>query len=178
LLTEAQVVHRFGRLASDLQALYAGYYIAELLADWTEENDPHPLLFEEALAALAALGQKDVPTGPRLARFEMVLLRELGYDPTLGRCAICAAAPDGQRLCFSAAAGGVVCANCQGVGKVRDRQPLSMAAWQALRQLAQPGEAWRQLTDPAVRAEVRQVLNHNVSYLMGRRPRLLPYLGS
>src|ERR1700733_1283729 len=35
LLTEAQVNERFPRLRTDLWALYAGYYIAELLADWT-----------------------------------------------------------------------------------------------------------------------------------------------
>src|SRR6266496_6541604 len=37
LLTEAQVVRRFKRLGNDLPALYAGYYVAELLSDWTEE---------------------------------------------------------------------------------------------------------------------------------------------
>src|SRR5262250_3748905 len=42
LLTEAQVVKRFPRLRSDLQALYAAYYVAELLSDWTEDYDPHP----------------------------------------------------------------------------------------------------------------------------------------
>src|SRR5258707_13373666 len=35
LLTEAQVVERFPRLRQDLRALYAGYYVAELLTDWT-----------------------------------------------------------------------------------------------------------------------------------------------
>src|ERR671934_583625 len=34
LLTEARVVQRFGRLRRDLPALYAAYYIAELLSDW------------------------------------------------------------------------------------------------------------------------------------------------
>ena len=56
LLTEAQVVRRFPRLRSDLAALYAAYYVAELLADWTEEYDPHPVLFDEALETLDALG--------------------------------------------------------------------------------------------------------------------------
>jgi DNA repair protein RecO (recombination protein O) len=177
LLTEARVEKRFPRLTSELPALYAGYYVAELLADWTEENDPHPNLFEEALATLGQLGQPGVLTGPRLARFELVLLRELGYSPTLDVCAACGAAvTTGGRLGFSAAAGGVVCGNC--LGLARDRLPLSEAAWQALGQLAEPGEAWRQVTAAAVRAEVRQVLNHYVTYLLGRRPRLLPYLGS
>ena len=177
LLTEAQVVERFPRLTSDLPALYAGYYVAELLADWTEDDDPHPALFDEALATLGQLGQPGVATGPRLARFEVVLLRELGYSPTLETCASCGAAVGGGgRLGFSAAAGGVVCAAC--LPQARDRHVLSAAAWRALVQLGQEGEAWRQLSDAAVRAEVRQVLNHYVTYLLGRRPRLLPYLGS
>src|SRR5947209_12564037 len=51
LLTEAQVVERFPRLRTDLAALYAGYYLAELLADWPEDYDAHPVQFDECLAA-------------------------------------------------------------------------------------------------------------------------------
>src|SRR5262245_2870770 len=56
LLTEAQVVRRFPRLRGDLSALYAAYYVAELLESGTEERDPHPGLFDEALGALEDLG--------------------------------------------------------------------------------------------------------------------------
>src|SRR5919199_4375905 len=56
LLTEAQVVRRFPRLRQDLGALYAAYYVAELLADWTEEYDPHPALFDAARDTLRDLG--------------------------------------------------------------------------------------------------------------------------
>src|SRR3954469_10334323 len=44
ILTEARVQERFPRLRADLPALYAGYYVAELLGDWTEEYAPHPAL--------------------------------------------------------------------------------------------------------------------------------------
>ena len=180
LLTEAQVVQRFPRLSTDLPALYAAYYVAELLSDWTEDYDPHPRLFDEALETLRALGTPGVATGPRLARFELVLLQELGYSPVLEACAVCGK-PDGipgagPGLAFSAAAGGVLCAACQ--PRQRDRRPLSLAAWQALRALGESGEAWRREWGPAVRAELRQVLGQYVTYLLGRRPRLLPYLGS
>src|SRR6516162_1743109 len=82
LLTEAQVVKRFPQLRADLPALYAAYYIAELLSEWTEDYDPHPALFDEAVETLQTLGTaatqgKDSSTGLRLARFELVLLREL-----------------------------------------------------------------------------------------------------
>src|SRR5213082_653182 len=46
LLTEALVVQRFPRLTRHLPSLYGGYYVAELLDAGTQENDPHPQLFE------------------------------------------------------------------------------------------------------------------------------------
>jgi DNA repair protein RecO (recombination protein O) len=176
LLTEAQVAERFPQLRTDLGALYAAYYVAELLADWTEDYDPHPRLFDEALETLRQLGVPATATGPRLARFELVLLREFGYSPVLEVCAACAAALTGKTLAFSPAAGGVLCPACQ--NKQRDRRPLSLPAWQALRRLSETGETAHFESDPAVRAEIRQVLGQYVTYLLGRRPRLLPYLGS
>ncbi len=176
LLTEAQVMERFPRLRTQLPALYAGYYIAEILADWTEDYDPHPTLFDEACAALRDLGTSAETTGPRLARFELVMLRELGYQPVLETCGVCGAAVDGHRLAFSVVLGGVVCAACQ-PGQ-RERRSLSSAAWQALRALSESGEAWQRDGTAATRGEVRQLLGHYITFLMGRRPRLLPYLGS
>jgi DNA repair protein RecO (recombination protein O) len=175
LLTEAQVARRFPGLSTRLPALYAAYYVAELLADWTEENDPHPRLFDEALDALGVLAEPgEEAVGPRLARFELVLLRELGYSPLLDVCAACHAPAAGYGPAFSAAAGGVVCAGC--APRQRDRRPLSPACHQALCELAASGDAWRRPWGAAVRAELRQVLGGYVTYLLGCRPRLLPYL--
>src|SRR5262245_1408499 len=131
LLTEARVVERFGQLRTNLSALYAGYYIAELLSEWTQDFDPHPLLFDEALAALSDFGKTEVPTGPRLVRFEMTLLRELGYSPAVEHCAACNRPLLVGGLAFSATAGGVICPTCQ--PRFRDRRPLSPEAWQVLR---------------------------------------------
>jgi DNA repair protein RecO (recombination protein O) len=181
LLTEAQVTKRFPRLRTDLAALYGAYYIAELLADLTEDYDPHPNLFDEALAALEDLGTSAGPgqppaTGPRLARFELVLLRELGYSPALESCAVCETPVGPTRLAFSPAAGGVLCPACQAGHRLR--RPLSPDAWEALRALTESGPAWQRAWGPAVRTEVRHLLDQYVTYLMGRPPRLLPYLGS
>jgi DNA repair protein RecO (recombination protein O) len=176
LLTEALVVERFAQLRRDLQALYAAYYVAELLNDWTEDYDPHPALFDEALETLRQVGQPGVMTGPRMARFELTLLRELGYGPALDACAGCTGPITGPQLAFSAAAGGMVCPACQ--HKHKDRRGLSMAAWQGLTTLRQPGDVWRGVLDATVRAEIRQTLSDYETYLLGRRPRLLAYLGS
>jgi hypothetical protein len=68
----------------------------------------------------------------------------------------------------------VLCRRCQ-VGR-REQRPLSAPAWEALRLFAAPGDEWRRPWDPAVGAELRQVLGTTVTYLRGRRPRLLAYL--
>jgi DNA repair protein RecO (recombination protein O) len=173
LLTEAQVIRRFDRLRNDLGALYAGYYVAELLADWTQELDPHPALFDEALATLGELGGPGVEIGPRVMRFEMVFLDELGYRPSLDRCAGCQGELPPARLAFGPAAGGALCPGC--ARGHRDHRPLSPAALGMLRGLA--GDGWRREWPAGARAEARQHLGGYLTALRGRPPRLLPYLG-
>ena len=55
LLTEARVEERFAGLRARLPALYAGYYVAELLGEGTQDHDPHPDLFDVTLATLRNL---------------------------------------------------------------------------------------------------------------------------
>ena len=171
LLTEAQVVRRFAHLHRDLSALYAGYYVAELLADWTEEADPHPGLFEEAVATLEDLGQG--PVGQRVLRWETVLLRELGYALELDQCVNCQTDLRGPTLAFSAEAGGVLCPRCQaGTG---ERRRLSTEGLDGLRRLA--GSDWREPLEVRVRTELRTLMGGTITYLRGKPPKMLPYLG-
>ncbi len=175
LLTEAQVRERWPRLAAHLPSLYGGYYVAELLDGWTEENDPHPALFDAAVETLRELGGPGdgrARTGLRVMRFEALLLCELGYAPVLEGCAGCGAEAAGGAT-FSVAAGGLVCDACRPAHP--DRQPLSAAALDCLRLLTQPGEGWRRAS-PGADAEVRRLLGQYVTYRQGRRPRLLSYL--
>src|SRR4051812_29916146 len=173
LLTEAQVAERFPKLRTSLPALYAAYYVAELLSEGTEDVDPHPALFDATLAVLRDLGDAGPQTGPRLVAYELTWLHELGYSPALDACAACGRGVDG-RPAFSAAAGGVVCQAC--APSQRERRSVTPGALAALRALRQDGDAWRQAWGPAVRAELRQLLGQYVTYRLGRRLRTLPYL--
>src|SRR5262249_37316698 len=88
LVTESVLVERFESLRRDLAALYAGYYIAELLSELTDLHDPHPNLFDAATITLRHLGDP-VLRSRRLLRFELACLRELGHMPALDACAHC-----------------------------------------------------------------------------------------
>jgi DNA repair protein RecO (recombination protein O) len=171
LLTEARLEEQFPALRANLPALYAGYYVAELLADGTQDYDPHAELFDAALAVLRELGAAGDPHAP-VSAFELVWLRELGYSPRLDACAGCGRErrhPEVGAL-FSAASGGVLCPECGPTAP--DRRAASGPALSAMRALA---EGARELP-PDVRGEVRQLLGQTVSCVLGRRPRMLAYV--
>lgn len=179
LLTEARIEERFPVLRQRLPALYAGYYIAELLADGTQDYDPHPALFDSAVAILRGLSDPAADPKVLAAAFELAWLRELGYSPRLDACAGCGAPlPVGaERLTFSPAAGGLVCSAC--APSVADRRGLSVGALAALRELSvglDAGSMATPLLSTAIGGEVRQVLGQTVSFVLGRRPRLLGYV--
>ena len=57
LLTEAKLERRFRPANRDLSNLYAGYYVAELLNEFTDDADPHPDLFDAADETLRRLAR-------------------------------------------------------------------------------------------------------------------------
>lgn len=173
LLTEAVLVERHEPFRRDLAALYAGYYVAELLHDLTDHHDPHPRLFDAARVTLRNLGDP-LLRSRRVLRFELACLRELGHMPALEACVHCGDVVDtsGEAIAFGLSTGGVLCTGC------RPGQPhvatLSGRTLWALRVLSEPGDSWR---DPGLNlGGARSTIGAVVSHLMGRRPRMLSYL--
>jgi DNA repair protein RecO (recombination protein O) len=173
LLTEAKLEHRFRAAARDLARLYAGYYVAELLLDLTDHHDPHPQLFDAAAATLRGLdGDAHVPS--TLLRFELQALDLLGHRPSLDDCAACGEpVPVQPRVPFGLIAGGVLCARCR-EGK-RSVVSLSQRARDVLKEELEGSK--RNEIDPAVRGEVRGLLNHYLSHLLGHRPKMHAFFG-
>jgi DNA repair protein RecO (recombination protein O) len=176
ILTEAKLLRRFRLRGRELAGLYAGYYVAELLAELTDDYDPHPELFDLADQTLAALPSEQ-QVSQLVLRFELAALRLLGYAPALARCAECGAQIGEEgRVAFGSLSGGVLCPRCR-PGK-RQVVSLSASAWQALATLADGGESGQQMA-PLARStlvEARSVMNHYVAGLLGHEPRLQPYL--
>jgi DNA repair protein RecO (recombination protein O) len=177
LLTEAKLLRRFRPAGRDLSSLYAGYYVAELLNELTDQEDPHPELFDLAEETLEALSAGEA-VAPRVVRFELGALQILGNMPSLSACAQCGAPGGGEpRVAFGLWDGGALCAKCR-VGK---RQVVSVSAG-ALRTMAQLAElentSWRRVhVDGRTLGEIRGIMNRYISHLLGKPPRMHQYLG-
>jgi DNA repair protein RecO (recombination protein O) len=175
ILTEAQLISRFRPKSRELGPLYSGYYVAELLATLTEEYDPHPVLFDQALDTLRQLSEADDFRIP-LLRFELVTLREIGQLPAFDACLVCgnpvqAAGP----FAFWVSQGGLICGKCD----KREFSQLRIQAGTVMvlnRLTGEQAASGRLSVSPQQLQEIRHIVTSAISHAMGRRPKMLKYL--
>jgi DNA repair protein RecO (recombination protein O) len=185
LLTEAKLERRFRSAQRDLVRLYAGYYVAELLAELTEAGDPHRELFQAADATLFALDH-DASVPETVLRFELVALREAGHAPSLEQCVVCGRTVElGKRVAFGMTAGGVLCDECRpgrrGVVSVSSGVIAALRQMSAAEAESTAGQASRgsqSTLDPMIHGELRAVMNNYFAHLIGHRLRMSEYLGA
>ncbi|HEU0069576.1 MAG TPA: DNA repair protein RecO, partial [Nitrospiraceae bacterium] len=178
LLTEAKLERRFRAATRDLSRLYAGYYVAELLQDLTDNGDPHPRLFQAANQTLQDL-DNTVDVAAAVLRFELLLLQEVGHMPALDQCVGCGAAIEEghrKRVVFGQLAGGVLCEVCRPGQK--QVVSLSTSVLSVMRLFSAPNEEWRNVAlERSIRGEVRGLMNQYFANLLGHRPRMHRFLG-
>jgi DNA repair protein RecO (recombination protein O) len=176
LLTEAKLLRRFRPPGHNLPPLYAAYYVAELLGAMTDDDDPHPRLFDLADETLMALADGE-PVARWVVRFELAALRLLGHAPSLDRCVECGVAvtPSG-RVPFGLLDGGVLCPRCR-AGK-REVVQVTAGALKTMTQMADvDGVAWRHIEMcPGSLGEMRGLLNRYFTHLLGRKLKLHEFL--
>jgi DNA repair protein RecO (recombination protein O) len=176
LLTEGKLERRFRSAQRDLARLYAGYYVAELLAELTDAGDPHPELFAAADQTLFAL-DGGAPLAESVLRFELAALRHLGHSPSLSQCVVCGKAVEsGDRVAFGMTAGGVLCADCR-PGR-RQVVSVSEPVIAALRQAAAGTAEGTMEIAPKLRGELRAIMNNYFAHLVGHKLRMPEHLGA
>ncbi|MCU0967258.1 MAG: DNA repair protein RecO [Rubrivivax sp.] len=79
------------------EALFAGFYLNELLLRLLARHDPHPRLFDAYAEILPALGGDAASRDAALRAFDLRLLRELGLLPELSRVTLTQQAVDDAR---------------------------------------------------------------------------------
>ncbi len=178
LLTEAQLIARFRPTGRNLLSLYAGYYVAELLDSLTEHEDPHPVLYDEAAAALGRLAVDDDHQSP-LIRFEIAILREIGQLPSFDGCLVCGASTE-EDVAFSfwVSQSGLICRNCQ--KEEYSHLNLGPSTRAVLKSLTEESfdASHAHVVGPRELNELRPVLTAAISHVLGHRPKMLRYLGT
>lgn len=149
LIAQAVLQQSFPSLKADLWLMSCGLYMAELLDLSTAEGVPQPALFDLALAVLRRLDSGE--RGETLLRyFELRLLDQIGFRPSLERCLDCGTNLRPVKNALSPLLGGTLCPDC--AARTPDARPLSLDALKVLR-------LWLDSTlDVAVRVKVNEAL--------------------
>ena len=175
IVTQAETVHAFRSLREDLLRTTYAYYAAELLDLFVEEGIENRPLFDLLLAMLGWLGDaSDLALTTRF--FELRLLSLLGYRPQLFQCVACRRQIEPVSNFFSAADGGILCADCG--QNHQGAQEITLNALKVLRfmQTRDYDTCRRLRLSPPLHGELETVLYHYITYTLERNLKSVKFL--
>lgn len=176
VVAQAQTVDAYLAIKADLEALAAAIYLCELVEQAAVAQTPQRELYSLLIEALAALDAGMAPDS--VARyFELHLLAISGHELQVAACASCGVdLPEADAL-FSAAEGGILCAQCR--ANVAGRL-LSVRAQKVLRFARRAGlEAFCSLRIPSETGEeIRTALREAIRSVLDTEPRSVRFLDS
>lgn len=175
IVTQAETVHAFRPLREDLLRTTYTYYAAELLDLFVEEGVENRPLFDLLLAMLGWLGDaSDLDLTTRF--FELRLLSLLGYRPQLFQCVACRRQIEPVSNFFSAADGGILCANCG--ENHRGAQEITLNALKVLRflQTRDYDTCCRLRLSRPLHRELETVMYHYITYTLERDLKSVEFL--
>ena len=175
IVTQAETVEPFLALRSDLDRVAYAYYFAELIDQFTEEEQENSEVFDLLLDVLGRLGTSDDLW--LTARFyEMQLLGFFGYQPQLHFCAEGSETIEAVENYFDASRGGVLCPRHG--EQFKEARPLSLNALKTLRYMQSHSYdevSHLQLSKPT-RSEVEAVILRYITFILERRLRSTEFL--
>lgn len=176
-LTEWELIDNFPGLRENLDKFYAASYLAELVVEFTEENDSNVELFELLLNTLLEISRSASASEITvyLLTFEMRLLKLAGYMPEMTRCVYCEAEIQFKNhVSFSAREGGVLCEKC----KNQDRITLLPGTITTARYLANCDfqSVARFRIQSSLYTDIRRMLKYYISFILNKELRMWRYI--
>lgn len=166
IISQAQTVQSFRNLRLSEGPIAAAGLMMERIDTFAPEDEALPGVYDLATGALGLLDRGGDPLKVRIA-FDLGILRELGFRPSLFSCARCEREIEPGPNGFSPEAGGAVCGSC--LHAVPDGRPVSNDALKLMR-LIDRGEVGQLLAlrvRPTILQEVETLLEGYVSSLIG-----------
>ena len=178
-ITQAESRERLDHLSSELWHATAAWYMAELLDRFLEDAYPHPQIYHLFVRTLRELDAgAQTPTSSRgwlaLRYFELHLLDDLGYRPSLHECVNCGRPLQPVDNGYNAELGGAVCSQCMRFAQ----RTLSLAVLKVLRLLQTSNwEAVPRIRlEPDVAAELEGIVQSSLRYHLDRELKSWPFL--
>jgi DNA repair protein RecO (recombination protein O) len=175
LVTQAETVEAHRPLREDLWRSAWAYYVAELTDAFTQEEDPHELLFDLVAETLARLDRAEDPA-LCVRYFELHLLGLVGYQPQLFRCVECNALLRPEVNFLSIERGGALCPRHG--AHLADTIVLSVNLLKVLRYLQT--RDWAQVAQlrlsPQISGQLEAVLARYIVYHLERTLRSAAFL--
>ncbi len=168
-LAEFNLSESFSLLRQNLLALTCAQFAADRLAEFSEDNDPNPDLFDNFLAALGQWEHSPRPDQV-LVKLELVLLHTAGLLPGWSRCAACKKnLQTGRSAYFSSQAGGMICRDCEGA--VSEKTQAGPTTWGVLGDIGKLGNTSRTET-----LAIHELLCYHQREILGKQPQIMSFL--
>ncbi|MCE5323679.1 DNA repair protein RecO [bacterium] len=169
VLTQAEIRESFPNVKRSIEGIAYAVYMMELTNSFVDERQPNPDLFDTLLSAMYIL---ESGANPEITAryFEIHSLAILGYEPHFEACLRCGKKIGRERVAFSPALGGIVCAHCGMAPNdaiwvpgaiVSYAQALKNAEPQMLKSFKFPKGALRDLSN-VLRWHIRYRLEHDL----------------
>ena len=175
IVTQAQALDIFLPMRDSLELMSCGFYLAEMVDNFTEENVEDRDMFGLFLDTLRELSKTG--DGERIVRyFELRLLGHLGYSPQLHKCANCNKMLQPETNYYNPAQGGVLCREC-GYPDM-SASTISVNALKVLRlwQRSDVDTAGRVKLNAELTREIKGILRYNVRYVLEKQLKSIEWM--
>ena len=175
IVTQAQALDIFLPMRDSLELMSCGFYLAEMVDNFTEENVEDRDMFGLFLDTLRGLSETG--DGERIVRyFELRLLGHLGYSPQLHKCANCNKMLKPETNYYNPAQGGVLCREC-GYPDM-SASTISVNALKVLRlwQRSDVDTAGRVKLNAELTREIKGILRYNVRYVLEKQLKSIEWM--
>jgi DNA repair protein RecO (recombination protein O) len=175
IVTQVETIESFQALRDDLERMSRALYACELLDKFTESHEASFELYRLLLDTLRRLATRD-DYDVAVRFYEMALLDAMGYRPELEECVTCRSRLLPITNYWTAAGGGVVCANCR--TEETAVRPISANAVKLLRLLLHGrfADVSRVSIDAGLGAELERALLEYVRWVLERDVRSAAFI--
>lgn len=177
-LTKRQLTDDFRDIRRSLRAIICAYYAAELMLNFTMEEEPCRELYSVLIQVLRMFGSgENLALGALLLEIEV--LRHHGSLPVFGICAECESSVAGQdQVFFSPARGGALCPRCRETEQAGMRGiPAQTAHLALLDRLSEhrPSRPDRVSIDLGQVRSMSRLSRHMIQFVLGKQLRMWDY---